>query len=267
MPKLTACCFVIVLTMSAASVSIAGGDPFAITAPPTEYLHSKLSNHDIVFLGTKHRQPRILNFIAKLIPSLKELGVTHIGFEIPSDQQENIDTYMETGNGLQDIQIVTQIDCPAYRNLFTVLRNSGDPAPIALDLPKSEYKGNISRDEWMSMSLLKMLRGTPNAKILVVVGDLHTLKELNWEGRIKNRYLSIRQYIARERPSIKMWSVAQVIDEKPAQCDFFQRYNPLPDAVALDVDDRYRGWKLGFTDLIAIVPGQCFELVDGVIVY
>ena len=64
-----------------------------------------------------------------------------------------------------------------------------------------------------------------------------------------------------------MWSVAQVINEKPDQCDFFQRYSPLPGAVALDVDDRYRGWRLGFTDIIAIVPAQCFELVDGVIVY
>ena len=267
MPKLTACFFVIILTMSAASISIAGGDPFAITAPPTEYLHSKLSNHDIVFLGTKHRQPRILNFIAELIPSLKELGVTHIGLEIPSDQQENIDTYMKTGNGLQDIQLHPQIDCPAYRNLFIVLRNSGGPAPIALDLPKSEYKGDISRDEWMGLSLLKVLRDTPNAKILVVVGNLHTLKKLDWEERLGNKNLSIRQYILREKPSIKMWSVAQVIDETPAQCYFFQRYGSLPGAVALDVDDRYQGWRLGFTDLIAIVPAQCFELVDGVIVY
>ena len=253
--------------MSAASVSIAGGDPFAITTPPTEYLHSKLSNHDIVFLGTKHRQPRILNFIAELIPSLKELGVTHIGLEISSDQQENIDTYMNTGNGLQNIQIVPQIDCPAYKNLFTVLRNSGGPTPIALDLAKSEYKGDISRDEWMSMSLLKVLRGTPNAKILVVVGALHTLKKLDWEERLGDKNLSIRQYILREKPSIKMWSVAQVINQDPAQCDFSRRYNPLPGAVALDLNNQYRGWRLGFTDIIAIVPAQCFELVDGVIVY
>ena len=267
MPKLTACFFVIVLTMSAASVSIAGGDPFAITAPPTKYIHSKLSNHDIVFLGTKHRQPRILNFIAELIPSLKELGVTHIGLEISSDQQGNIDTYMETGEGLSEIQIVPQIDCPEYRNLFTVLRDSGGPRPVAIDLSKSEYKGDISRDEWMSMSLLKVLRGTPSAKILVVVGNLHTLKTLDWEERLGDKDLSIRQYILRGKPSTKMWSVAQVINEKPAQCDFFQRYGPLPGAVALDVDGRYRGWKLGFTDIIAIVPAQCFELVDGVIVY
>jgi len=64
-----------------------------------------------------------------------------------------------------------------------------------------------------------------------------------------------------------MWSIGQVINEKPAQCDFSQRYSPLPGAVALDVDDRYRGWKLGFIDLISITPAECFELVDGVIVY
>ena len=44
-------------------------------------------------------------------------------------------------------------------------------------------------------------------------------------------------------------------------------------AISVDIisrvaeDDRYRGWRLGFTDLISITPAQCFELVDGVIVY
>ena len=70
--------------------------------------------------------------------------------------------------------------------------------------------------------------------------------------QIGNKNLSIRQYILRERPSTKTWSVAQVIDEKPAQFDFFQRYSPLPGAVALDLNNQYRGWRLGFTDLIAI---------------
>jgi hypothetical protein len=37
--------------------------------------------------------------------------------------------------------------------------------------------------------------------------------------------------------------------------------------VALDLDDRYRGWQMGLTASIAIVPAECFELMDGLIVY
>ncbi|MDB4303652.1 hypothetical protein N9934_02560 [Desulfosarcina sp.] len=66
----------------------AAGDKFF---QPAEYLHSKLQQNDIVFLGTTHKKPEILSFIAELIPSLEGLGMFHLGLEIPSDQQEKID--------------------------------------------------------------------------------------------------------------------------------------------------------------------------------
>ncbi len=66
------------------------------TIPPTNYIHSKLEQNNIVFLGTTHQTPEILGFIAELIPTLKMVGVTHVGLEIPSDQQTAIDTYIQT---------------------------------------------------------------------------------------------------------------------------------------------------------------------------
>lgn len=35
--------------------------------------------------------------------------------------------------------------------------------------------------------------------------------------------------------------------------------------MALDFDDRYKGWKLGLTATIAVVPAECVELVDCVL--
>lgn len=85
--------------------------------PPAEYIRTKLKQNDIVFLGTIHRKPKALGFIAEIIPSLKSLGVTHVGLEIPGDQQERIDTYMQTGEGLKAIILHTQIDTPGYLHL------------------------------------------------------------------------------------------------------------------------------------------------------
>lgn len=52
--------------------------PVAISAdtgdnlfPLADYLHIKLQQNDIVFLGTTHKKPEILSFIAELIPALK----------------------------------------------------------------------------------------------------------------------------------------------------------------------------------------------------
>ena len=102
--------------------------------PPADYLHSKLQQNDIVFLGTTHKKPEILSFIADS-PSLKGRGVSHVGLEIPSDQQEKIDVFMKAGQGLDDINLHTQIDSPEYRHPFQVFRKSGGPIPVAMIYP------------------------------------------------------------------------------------------------------------------------------------
>lgn len=119
----------------------------------------------------------------------------------------------------------------------------------------------------MAQSLLAIVETEQTAKIMVILGSLHTLKKLDWEEHLPNKHLSIREYIAFEKPGFKMWSVRQVIGKTQEKCDFTKRFGPLPEAMALDLDDRYRGWKLGLTDTIAIAPAEFFELVDGLIVY
>jgi hypothetical protein len=235
--------------------------------PPIEYIHAKLRQNDVLFLGTTHKEPKILGFIAELIPSLKKLGVSHIGLEITSDQQQKIDAFMRTGNGLDDIKLHPQIACPEYLHLFKVLRKSGGPPPVAIDLPYSKYGGDISRNHWMARSLLAVFKANPQTKMIVVVGNFHTLKKLEWEEHVPDKKQAVRQYLQQKRPSIKMWSVGQLIVEDPNECDFTRKFSSMPDAVALELDDRYRGWKLGLTASIAISPVECFELVDGLIVY
>ena len=46
------------------------------------YVMEKLSGHDIVFMGTTHRQPSILGLMAGLAPQLQKAGVTHLALEI-----------------------------------------------------------------------------------------------------------------------------------------------------------------------------------------
>jgi len=56
-------------------------------------------------------------------------------------------------------------------------------------------------------------------------------------------------------------------DEDQGKCDFTQVLGQQPGAVALDPDNKVVGWKMGLTSSIAIMPAECFELVDGLIVY
>jgi hypothetical protein len=51
---------------------------------------------------------------------------------------------------------------------------------IALDLPTSLHSSKISRDEWMARSIKGLFR-SQGAKVFVVVGNLHVLKNIEWE--------------------------------------------------------------------------------------
>jgi hypothetical protein len=175
---------------------------FPIQHNPQSYVLTKFKTYDIVFLGIRHKQPPILEFISELITVLHDSGVNHIGLEIASDQQGKIDHFIKTGAGLNVIQIHSQIDYPEYRNLFNVIRGLDPdkrPAQVALDFPKSKNRGKISRDEWMAESIADVFESNPNAKILVVVGNNHVLKKLEWQDQVINKHGSIREYLSEKR--------------------------------------------------------------------
>jgi hypothetical protein len=88
---------------------------------PKDYVLNKLQSHDLVMLGTRHKREPVLQFISDLIPALHNAGVTHIGLEICSDQQDKIDRFIKTGTGLNGIGIHPLIDFPSYRNLYAFM--------------------------------------------------------------------------------------------------------------------------------------------------
>lgn len=237
---------------------------------PQAYVLNKLKTHDIVFLGTRHKQPPILNFIADLITALHDSGVTHVGLEVASDQQDKIDQFIKTGAGLNNIQIHPQIDCSEYRNLFNVIRGldlNKRPALVALDLSKSKYGEKISRDEWMAESIAGVFESNPNAKMLVVVRNNHILKKLDWKDHVANKNGLIRQHLSQKRRDLRIFSIDQVIGESVYEDDFRRQFAQIDGAVAVDLDDRYAGWKLGITQSMSIKPAEVWDLLDGVMKY
>jgi len=78
---------------------------FNIRKDPQLYVLEKLRTHDIVFLGTTHRRQPILKLLLDLVPHLHEEEVTHLGLEICSDQQDRINSFLQTGSGLKDIAL------------------------------------------------------------------------------------------------------------------------------------------------------------------
>ena len=198
------------------------------------------------------------------------MGVTHIGLEIPSDQQRSIDRFLNTGESLDKIVLHTQIECIEYRNLLRAIRRldkTKRPAVIALDLPTTSlFSSKMSRDEKMARSI-KGLFAKRGGKVFVVVGNLHVLKNIEWEDRVMNPHGFIPSYLSKLSPQLKLFSIGQCIDESLSECDFTKAFGHLEGAVAVNCDERFSDWRIGILSPVAAKPKPVCDMFDGVIIY
>lgn len=259
----------VIMSLFIASAAVADQDIKTHQALP--YVLEKLRSHQIVLMGTIHQKPQILELTAQLLPLIRSAGVTHLAIEVSSDQQSNIDRFIQHGTGLMDIRLHHSIDCAQYRRLFTIIRDLPShqrPRVVAIDLPPSRYRGPIGRDAYMADALSDMFQPRTDRKVLVILGSLHVLKKLDWLPRITDRQPSIRSLLEQRLPTLKMFSLVHLIrNDTHAAGDIRNLVDPEQGAAAMDLDERITGWRLGLTDCLAVRPSQAYDLVDGVIVH
>ena len=239
-------------------------------AEPSSYVSEKFKIYDVVLLGTRHKQKRVLEFISGMLPGLCEQGVSHLGLEIASDQQEYIDYYMENGIGMGKINLHHSIDCPAYRDLLKTIRKFHQKnmlKAVTLDLPTSLYESHWNRDKWMAKSICNLLNKEPNTKILVIVGNLHALKDIVWDENVPNKTGVIRTYLSEFNPDLKVFSICQfinnVIIENGPGSDFTKDII----SVAFDCTGSFLNYDLNVLQSVAAKSMKANEITDGLVIY
>ena len=103
--------------------------------------------------------------------------------------------------------------------------------------------------------------------MIVVVGNNHVLKKLEWQDHVPNPHRAMREYLLESNPDLRMFSIGQIIGDTVYECDFRKAFGGLEGAVAIDLDQRFAGWKMGIAESVAIKPAELWELLDGLIVY
>ena len=223
---------------------------------PVDFVRSRAAGHDVLLLGTRHRQPAILGFVEGLLPALRAAGFTHVGLEIGSDQQARIDGFMATRRGLEDIALHPQIDCAAYRGLLAGLRSSG-LSVLAIDRPADAVAAPPSRDRYMARRVAALFREHPGARLVVVVGNLHTLKRYPWQApTVKDT--GLRPALAALRPDLRIVSIAQWTGPEPLA-------PPAPRPLALVTDGL--DTAPAFLAPAALAPLSAAAAVDGLILH
>jgi len=114
---------------------------------------------------------------------------------------------------------------------------------------------------------MKVFDKNTKAKMFVIVGNFHILKVLNWKDNVTKQHKSIYTYLKSTIPEFQIFSISQLINENPKECDFTEVYASIAGSVVFDCDRRFDGWKFGLTSDMAIKPTKTCDLVDGIIVY
>ena len=70
------------------------------------------------------------------------------------------------------------------------------------------------------------------------------------------------EYLEKTVPDIRRFFIGQVIDEDPADCDFARQLGPIRGAVAVDFDQRFASWRIGWLYDIEIKLPEICEFVD-----
>lgn len=133
----------------------------------------------ITFIGETHQKTESIQLIQNLLSAISDRHeCLTLALEIEDSQQPIIDQVIEGKASVSTIKIPSMIDHPALREFIAEQAKPDFQQQclhlIAIDTGiKTEY----DRDEWMAKKLSELPQDRP---ILVLLGNLHTLKRVNW---------------------------------------------------------------------------------------
>lgn len=135
----------------------------------------------ITIIGETHKKAESIELFKSLVlDAIKNHQCVVIGLEIASDQQKILDAVEQGRASVNEIALWPPLDHQPYRSMiesFAEIKRHGQCIKVvAID---SGMDNNIDRDLWMALSLAEQAGDAP---VLVLLGALHTLKQVNWNN-------------------------------------------------------------------------------------
>ena len=161
------------LTFLAAAAGAAGAETPSIPA--------LIGSKQVLVVGESYGRPESARFVSDSVSAyLQGGGCLKVGLEIPSDQQDVLDSAMKGEVPVSDIKINDIIDSPSYREMLMSFSGSikaGRCLSVkAIDVPSSVP---VSRDGWMEKMATEMAGDTP---VILLVGNARAVKESGHSG-------------------------------------------------------------------------------------
>jgi hypothetical protein len=226
-----------------------------VDCDPVAILAGLLGKHRVVILGENYHRPESTRFLADLAAKrLESGGCLAVALEIESGQQATLDAVMRGEEPVAAVQVHPIVDHPGYREMLARSREfirTGKCLDVrAVDAPASDTS---PRDEWMARELQALAARGP---VLALLGNLHTLKRIEWESGRDDPFVAERL----ARHGVRVLSVLQEWEEGCKAWD---------SGTLLDMADPRAVTALRATMAVAAVhpPKTPGEVVDRVVVW
>lgn len=213
----------------------------------------------ITIIGETHKHVESVELFQNLaVETLSRYQCVVIGLEIGSDQQPLLDAAMQGKVSANEITLWPPLDHPPFRLMIEQMarfKQQGECIKvIAID---SGLNNIIDRDVWMALSLAEQVGDKP---ILVLLGGLHTLKQVKWT--IKSGQPSVAEILTNRGFRVKSfpqrWLTDRCTDNQLKTGVFIN--NQSPQALTL--------LNKSLLSLIKAKPEQSVsDVVDGFVVW
>lgn len=152
---------------------------------------SLMGSNQILIIGESYGQPESTQFFSEKVLEYIESGAClNVGLEIPSDQQEVLDSAMAGQVSISEIEIDNVIDHDGYREMlvsFSEAIKSGKCLSIyAINPPRSIP---VAKDAWMEQEVVKITGDRP---VVLLVGNKNAVKEIKSAGDAESKLLAQR---------------------------------------------------------------------------
>ena len=171
-----------------------------------------IGSKKVLVIGESYGQPESARFLSETVSEyVNGGGCLKVGLEIPSDQQETLDSAMRGEIPVSEIRINDIIDSSAYRQMLSDLSGqikAGKCLSVhAIDAPGSVP---VSRDAWMEKEVVRIMGDTP---VVLLVGNSRAVKTSGSgnddSGKLLTERLRGRTFAVSS--SLQYW--------KPGQCE------------------------------------------------
>lgn len=219
-------------------------------------IFSLLENSGVLIFGEKRGKPESARLVSDVVEAFTAMGnCVNVGLEISSEEQKNIDGFINGNTDISNIRINTFVTHKEYRNMlrsFKDFKAAGRCIRVfGVDVPDTVP---IEKNVWMSRIINSLVGDSP---MLVLIGNRHTFKNVQWKND-ENKKTVLAQNL--KSNGVNVGAVMQYWEKQDCIskiADFLDTENPYTGVYVNDI----------IKPLSMKPPSQVSEITDGVIVW